>query len=578
MTHLLIIAVMVMTTLRDLAPEPLATSQWILTHKTQALAWSLLPFVVLACVQLLSAATTNNQLGSAGGSKAWQRFEQISAAVRIGALIAYANALLVFGLLDLVRQSLGDYIALDELIVLLLPLGLIALTWASAAPLEARLREALLIRRLDQGLHIPPMPRPVVWWWSTVKQQMLFVAVPVGILLTWSEAIAKLRDALWQEAIARHDQASPLAQLGNRLLDLFSFDAPPSTPASTALSHPTTPHWVSHAPDWLLDEHTILLTTTSLQLLGVIVLLLLMPMALRLLWETQPLGPGALLDRLMGLCRRYRIGVRKILVWRTQGSMINGAIIGFLPRLRYILLTDTLFESLPADQVEAVTAHEVAHAKCRHIPWLAASMLSSAMLVTALASFIMRMAHLPAATDGWAPVVILIAASLISLLIFGWVSRIFEQQADCFAACHLDTHYKHQSDQLNPEADTVIEQHTLAPFGPQTMARALGNVSAINGHPLTKFTWRHGRIKDRQRALIDAIGKPLKHLPANRKARLAKRVVCVLLLVGIGLSILEARAEAQQEGSSAQSRYHQHDRSVNFQQAAQSHLPDRPAP
>ncbi|QKK09010.1 MAG: hypothetical protein HND58_13120 [Planctomycetota bacterium] len=107
-------------------------------------------------------------------------------------------------------------------------------------------------------------------------------------------------------------------------------------------------------PGWVVDRDVIVYGSVGLQLLGVVALLAFLPLALRLLWDTVPLGPGGLRDGLVAMCGRYRVRVRNILVWRTHGAMINGAVVGLLPRLRYIVLTDALLETLSGAQVEAV--------------------------------------------------------------------------------------------------------------------------------------------------------------------------------------------------------------------------------
>ena len=50
--------------------------------------------------------------------------------------------------------------------------------------------------------------------------------------------------------------------------------------------------------------------------------------------------------------------------------MINGAVMGAITPVRYILLTDALLETLPRERVEAVMAHELAHVRRHHIFWL----------------------------------------------------------------------------------------------------------------------------------------------------------------------------------------------------------------
>jgi len=50
--------------------------------------------------------------------------------------------------------------------------------------------------------------------------------------------------------------------------------------------------------------------------------------------------------------------------------MGNAAVMGFIPRFRYVLLSDLLLETMTDEQVEAIFAHELGHVMHRHLFWL----------------------------------------------------------------------------------------------------------------------------------------------------------------------------------------------------------------
>ena len=407
MTHLLVIALMVVGAVRELGPSELPTAAWIAGHPVGAVVAALAPFAGLMGAQVLAAWLCVRRLDRRGDPRAIAAFERTSARVRMATLPLHASAVLLFGWLDAVRGGVGDLVGVDEVLTVLPAMAVLLVSWAAAEPVERRVREALLIRRLDEGLSIPPMPRAWVWWWGTVKQQLLFAALPIVLILGWSEAVGVVRDGLWEQMVSRGPwRADP-------------------------------PSWSAHAPGWLLDEGVLAYGSAGVQLVGVVVLLAFLPIALRYLWDTVPLGAGEVRDRLLGMCARHGVRVRGILVWRTHGAMVNGAVVGFLPRLRYIVLTDTLLESLPREQVEAVAAHEIAHVRHRHIPWLACSMVVSGVFLGSAMSMAARLAGWGGVTEGWAPVGVVLAGFAMGLLLFGWVSRRFEWQADVFAAQHL---------------------------------------------------------------------------------------------------------------------------------------------
>ena len=58
---------------------------------------------------------------------------------------------------------------------------------------------------------------------------------------------------------------------------------------------------------------------------------------------------------------RRLLRYREILLWHTENNMGNAAVVGLVPRLRYILLSDLLLETMDDRQIEAVFAHEIGH-------------------------------------------------------------------------------------------------------------------------------------------------------------------------------------------------------------------------
>lgn len=509
MTHLLVIGLVVVGALRELGPAALVNGRWVAEHPRWAVVASVLPFVGLGVVQCVAAWRCGRLVDRRGSVRAVRAFERLSGWVRLATLLLHASAVLVFGWLDAVRGWVGDVVALDELLALVPAFGLLALTWATAAPMERRLREALLIRRLDEGLSIPPMPGALTWWWGTVRQQLFFPALPVLLIMGWAEAVGVVRDGLWAEADVRGGWRGPLVDGG----------APP-------------PGWASGMPGWVVDHEVVVYGSVVLQLAGVLLLLALMPLALRVLWDTVPLGAGGVRDGLERMCARYRVRVRDVLVWRTHGAMLNGAVVGMLPRLRYIVLTDALLETLSASQVEAVAAHELAHVRHRHIAWLACGLGGSAVFFGSLVSMAARVSGVGPVTEGWWPVALLLGVLGASVLVFGWVSRVFERQADLFAAQHMTRRL---------EGDGAGE---VAASGAGVMAETLGVVSMVNGFPAERFTFRHGSIDGRRAALSSAVGEAIGFGGADRSARRVKRVLLVLLVLGVVLATAETMTEA----------------------------------
>lgn len=66
------------------------------------------------------------------------------------------------------------------------------------------------------------------------------------------------------------------------------------------------------------------------------------------------------------LFREVGAPIRELRILRTGNRMNNAMLIGFLPRWRYVILTDKLLATLSMRELEMVLLHEAAHSKCRH--------------------------------------------------------------------------------------------------------------------------------------------------------------------------------------------------------------------
>jgi len=222
-----------------------------------------------------------------------------------------------------------------------------------------------------------------------------------------------------------------------------------------------------------------------LVLLGMMVLLYtLWPLALRWIWPTRRLPDGPLRDRLERVCRQAGVGYREMLVWRSPvGGLANAAVAGLAAPVRYILLTDTLLERLEPQEVEAVLGHELGHVRRRHIPCYVLFAVGFVSLAV-LADFSLE-GSLPEPTLSAGAGASLLDLAVTGLivgaywgLLFGWLSRRFEREADLVAA-------------------------DVAGSG-EVFARALEKIAYLNGRSPEKPGWRHFSISTRAQFLREA--------------------------------------------------------------------------
>ena len=170
-------------------------------------------------------------------------------------------------------------------------------------------------------------------------------------------------------------------------------------------------------------------------------LFLLFPVLLRYVWETRPLPPGPLRSRLEDAARRSGFRPREMLVWYTDGMVVNAAVAGFVRPLRYVFLTDALLVRLTDEEIETVFGHELGHVRHHHL------LLRVMTMVAPLSLWLLFLQAFPQAVgrlQGWLDagglgvqaqlgVVMLAAMAVYVLVVFGYYSRLLEHQADLFA-------------------------------------------------------------------------------------------------------------------------------------------------
>ena len=484
----------------------------------------MVPMLLLMAVVHLVSRAVGAEMDQRGEGRAVALMDRALTATRIGAAILSAVNILAFGWLDTVRSVVGDLVIVDELLAIS-PALLVYLagTW-SMYPVERRLREAAVMRALDTGRTIYPMPSRGQFVLDHARHQVALSLLPISIILGWGEALDMGIDWLVRQVNFLPGEAPHhLPRLVHRLAVLLS------DPEVQQLAH------------------------FAGQILGILVVLSFGPPLLRLIWNTTRLGPGPVRERLVAMCKQNRVRVRELLIWRTHGTTVNGAVMGLLGWFRYILLTDALLDSLPEDQVEAVTAHEIAHVRCGHLVWLALVLIATIGTAGLVASLIAYGAErllglvLPAepgeaaatavAASGVAIELLMTVAILAAAMVaFGWVSRRFEWQADAFAARQMSLLQAPAATSITPEAAN-------------TMVGALEAVARLNFVPRRKWGWRHGSIAYRQERLKGLVGLPVGGLPIDRTARRIKWAAAAALAVVVGASVLAWVYEPGESGS-----------------------------
>lgn len=389
-----------------------------------------------------------------------------------GVLIVHGASVQVFGWMGAAQDCFGgNVILLDLVLAILPPLAGLTLLWLLHEPMARRLRDAITLDAATSGRAVP---RPRSRWDYLLLQwrvNILFILVPLLIIITIGDVV----DALYGVGpdSSRHQWQRDVLTLG-----------------------------------------------------GAAVVFLFAPLLARVVLGLRPMPDPDVRQALLQVCRDHRVGVRDVLLWDTHGSMINGAVMGLIGPLRYVILTDALLQAMRPAEVIAVMAHEVGHARRHHLPWLIACLFALILAPSLVLDFALR--AVDASNGGWLLHGVMAGVVLLAFVGFGWISRRFEGQADAFAAQHLSGLREARGEH---DEGAVITSEAVT-----VTAQALRTVSLLHGINPRRSSWRHGSIAWRQRNLRRLAGSPLRSPPIDRVVRRIKLAAAIVLAASIAVA------------------------------------------
>jgi len=227
-------------------------------------------------------------------------------------------------------------------------------------------------------------------------------------------------------------------------------------------------------------------------------LMIILPKFIQRWWGCTPLTVSEKADQLRGFLAEKGFKYRGLLRWPIfEGRMMTAGIMGIVPRYQYILVTDSLLEALSPEELKAVLAHEMGHAKYRHLLFYLLFFVGFMALSFGLADMSIYLAFLHPglieliAGDDTRSVSLLYATvsfpMLISLLVYfryvmGFFMRNFERQADLYSATVMGT--------------------------PIFTIRSLEKIAFLSGRSRDLPSWHHFSIKERVEYLVRAYREP----------------------------------------------------------------------
>ena len=227
-------------------------------------------------------------------------------------------------------------------------------------------------------------------------------------------------------------------------------------------------------------------------------LVMVMPKFIQYWWGCKPLEASEKGKHLVAFLRQRGFRYRRLLNWPIfEGRMMTAGIMGIIPRYRYILVTDALMSALSTDELEAVLAHEMGHAKYFHLLFYMLFFVGFMVISFGLSDVYIYMAYV------WSPLADLISEDdarsmtlfygmvavpmLLTLLIYfryimGVFMRHFERQADLYSARIMGT--------------------------PAFIVNALEKIAFLSGKSRDVPNWHHFSIGQRVSSLQKTLLEP----------------------------------------------------------------------
>jgi STE24 endopeptidase len=254
------------------------------------------------------------------------------------------------------------------------------------------------------------------------------------------------------------------------------------------------------------------------------------PLLLSRIWRTEPLPTGPLRSRLEQFARQCGFRPRQILVWHTQYTVVNAAVAGFLPRLRYVFLTDALLARFSDDEIEAVFGHEIGHIRHRHLFLrLIVALLPAGIWVAFRETFPETVAAWQAglAEHGLNPTLQMMLFTPVGLVccvgpLFAMISKLLEHEADLFA-CRTASDSRRAGRLTEPAVDRYAD-----------MLEKLGIAS---GQARTASSWLHPSIAQRVLLLRRMLDSPGELARFERRMRLLSWLLALLVAACLALVI-----------------------------------------
>jgi len=237
--------------------------------------------------------------------------------------------------------------------------------------------------------------------------------------------------------------------------------------------------------------------------------------------------PGPHRTEFEAASRRLGIRFAQFYVWPTRGQMINAMVLGIVPQLRYVIFTDRLLDELTVEERLAVFGHEAGHARHHHLPYYVLFLVLSGIVVGAATLGMNALIPWPTRWVEWSGLLSLPVLGVYFFVVFGWLSRRCERQADVFG-CRVGSCRNPEC--VDHDEDTTLGgRDSLCRTGIRSMIQALDRVGDLTGSgaaPQSRRAkvwalvraWQHGSMHSRIEFLQRMLDDPTLAAKADRHA------------------------------------------------------------
>jgi len=282
----------------------------------------------------------------------------------------------------------------------------------------------------------------------------------------------------------------------------------------------TIPSLPKSAHSELIEGLFAILTT----LIFLVLMMVFMPAIMQWIWQCKPLENREMNARLEKICQKAHFKHAGIKTWTIMDHALTAAIIGIVPKFRYVMFTKHLLNDLSPEAIEAILAHEIGHSYRKHllfyplIFWgmVMALSLFSVIFSEAIAGYF-SIKNLSNPSSLWNIIYpfaflipYLIIIGLYFRLVFGFFSRLFERQADLHVFL------------LNIPVQSMIE--------------ALNQVGVLTGNSHLQPSWHHYSIQERIDFLKQADENPQLIIQHHRKVK--KWIMAYVIIIVVAMLII----------------------------------------